>query len=215
MPHPTDDPGRRSFECPTREPDREMALKTTQTDEALVARLVEQDQEALSALYDRHRSVVFSLALRILRDRAEAEEVLTDVFFQAWRTAAGFDLLRGSVAAWLVTLCRSRAIDRLRARGRRAAGLSALAEESSKAPPAAVSGPDPEEAAGSQMRRARIRAAMGALSPEQRGALELAYYGGLSHSEIAAKLGEPLGTVKTRIRQGLLTLRESLGAQFS
>ena len=191
-----------------------MALTTQDTDEALMERMARQEQEALSTLYDRHRSVVFSLALRILRDRAEAEEVLTDVFFQSWKSAGGFDPLRGSVVGWLITLCRSRAIDRLRARGRRDASLAALAAD----PLQAVSpgaGTGPEESTEIRHRSARVLAAMGALSTEQRGALELAYYSGLSHSEIAEKLGEPLGTVKTRIRQGLLALRESLGSQFS
>lgn len=191
-----------------------MGLQTVLSDEALVARMAEQDQEALSALFDRYRGVVFSLALRILKERAEAEEVLTEVFFQAWSGAVGFDALRGTVAAWLVTLCRSRAIDRLRAKGRRDSGLGLIAQQQSKAVSPAV-GRESEAAAEIQMRRTRIQAALDTLTPEQRGALELAYYGGLSHSEIAAKLGEPLGTIKTRIRQGLLMLRESLGAQFS
>ena len=191
-----------------------MGLQTVLSDEALVARMAEQDQEALSALFDRYRGVVFSLALRILKERAEAEEVLTEVFFQAWSGAVGFDALRGTVAAWLVTLCRSRAIDRLRAKGRRDSGLGLIAQQQSKAVSPAV-GRESEAAAEIQMRRTRIQAALDNLTPEQRGALELAYYGGLSHSEIAAKLGEPLGTIKTRIRQGLLMLRESLGAQFS
>jgi len=191
-----------------------MGLQTVLSDEALVARMAEQDQEALSALFDRYRGVVFSLALRILKERAEAEEVLTEVFFQAWSGAVGFDALRGTVAAWLVTLCRSRAIDRLRAKGRRDSGLGLIAQQQSKAVSPAV-GRESEAAAEIQMRRTRIQAALDTLTPEQRGALELAYYGGLSHSEIAAKLGQPLGTIKTRIRQGLLMLRESLGAQFS
>jgi RNA polymerase sigma-70 factor, ECF subfamily len=191
-----------------------MALQSKSSDESLVARMAERDQEALSALYDRHHGVIFSLAVRILRDRAEAEEVLTDVFFQAWRAAGGFDPLRGSVASWLITLCRSRAIDRLRSRGRREAHRRVLEQEPASAHSAGATG-GPEEAADLKMRGARIRAAMGALSADQRSALELAFYGGLSHSEIAAKLGEPLGTIKTRIRQGLLSLRESLGAQFS
>ncbi len=189
-----------------------MAEQIALTDEALVARMAEEDQEALSALYDRHRSVVFSLILRILRDRAEAEEVLTDVFFQAWRGARGFDPLRGSVIAWLVMLARSRALDRLRREGRRAAGLTAIEEQAhATPPPASAAG----EAAEQQLRRSRIQTALGQLSAQQRGALELAYFGGMSHSEIADKLGEPLGTIKTRIRQGLLSLRQSLEAQFS
>jgi RNA polymerase sigma-70 factor (ECF subfamily) len=160
--------------------------------------------------------VVFSFALRILGDRAEAEEILTDVFLQAWRGAAGFDRTRGTVPGWLITLCRSRAIDRLRARGRREAALETLARAGAAAGapggPAAAGGPD--EAADIGARRRRVVAALAGLSQSQRRAIELAYYGGLSQSEIAARLGEPLGTIKTRIRQGLMALRETLALQF-
>ncbi len=183
------------------------------TDERLVARMSARDQAALASLYDRHRGVVYALALRILRDRAEAEEVLADVFLQAWRSSAGFDRGRGSVAGWLFTLCRSRAIDRLRARGRRDAAHAALAREDA-APVAAPAAEGPEADVARGQKRRLIGTALGALSPAQRSALELAYFEGLSHTEIAERLGEPLGTVKTRIRQGLLTLRESLGAKF-
>lgn len=191
-----------------------MASLAQPSDEMLVGRMASRDQEALSRLYDRHRVVVFSLALRVLRDRAEAEEVLTDVFMQAWRSAAGFDPARGSVAAWLITLCRSRAIDRLRAQGRRAAATEALSREEGGAAASARPAGGPEDVADTALKRRRISEALGRLSPQRRDAIELAYYGGLSHSEIAAKLGEPLGTVKTWIRQGLLDLRESLAGQI-
>jgi len=192
-----------------------MPVSTT-PDEILVARMAARDQDALSAIYDRYRALVFSLALRILRDRADAEEALADVFLQAWRQAGGFDRTRGPVGAWLTTLCRSRAIDRLRARGRRVANLDALARAGGgrEDVPAPSPGRSPDEAADLVMRRQRIGAAVGALSPDQRRALEMAYYEGLSHSEIATALGEPLGTVKTRIRQGLITLRQKLSARF-
>ena len=189
-----------------------MADQNTLTDETLVERMAAGNQDALAALYDRHRSVIFSLILRILRDRAEAEEVLADVFFQAWRAAAGFDALRGTVIAWLVMLARSRALDRVRSKGRREAGLAALVEEQAHAAPNPTDG---AAAAEDELRRSRIQAALASLSPPQRGALELAYFSGLSHTEIAGRLGEPLGTIKTRIRQGLLKLRERLEAQFS
>lgn len=191
-----------------------MASDPEATDANLVARISGRDQEALSSLYDRHRGVVFALALRILRDRAEAEEVLADVFHQAWRGAGGYDPLRGSVAGWLFTLCRSRAIDRLRARGRRDAALGALALEERGGGTSWPATDGPEDRADLDLKRRLIAQALGGLAPAQRAALELAYYQGLSHSEIAARLGEPLGTVKTRIRQGLLALRESLGARF-
>src|SRR2546425_3479759 len=162
------------------------------------------DEGALSAIYDRYRAVVFSLALRILKDRAEAEEALAAVFLQAWRQARGFDRARGSVGAWLITLCRSRAIDRLRARGRRDTALDTVARAGGgreDEPPLSAGG-GPERAADLMLKRRRIGAALGALSDEQRRALEMADYEGLSHSEIAAAIGAPFGTVKTRIRQG-------------
>ena len=190
-----------------------MAIQSGPSDEALVARVAGRDPEALSCLYDRYRAVVFSLALRILRDRAEAEEVLTDVFFQAWRSAPGFDPLRGSVSSWLMNLGRSRAIDRLRARSRRAAGMTALTrEESARAAASSIGGPERDVCV--MEKRRRIGRALDGLSPQQRDAVELAYYSGLSHSEIASRLGEPLGTVKTRIRQALLALRDSLADDF-
>ncbi len=180
--------------------------------ETLVTRMAAEDQQALSELYDRHRVVVFSLALRILGDRAEAEEVLSDVFFQAWRSAAGFDPLRGSVSAWLMTLCRSRAIDRLRRRERREGKLAPGDPEAATAVPSPA---EAEEAMDVRAHRTRIRSALSMLTADQRAALDLAYYGGLSHSEIAAQLGQPLGTIKTRIRQGLLSLKKSLVEQFT
>jgi RNA polymerase sigma-70 factor (ECF subfamily) len=187
-----------------------MTDRSAAPDEALVALMAARDQEALSCLYDRHRRVVYALALRILRDRAEAEEVLADVFLQAWRQAEGYDRARGTVSGWLVNLCRSRAIDRLRSRGRREAGETAAAREEGDADPAS----SPEEHADLALKRRHIVRALMALAPRQREAVELAYYGGFTHSEIAARLGEPLGTVKTRIRQGLSALRESLGVQL-
>ncbi len=187
----------------------------SETDETLVARMSERDQAALSSLYDRHRGVLFALALRILRDRAEAEEVLGDVFLQAWRQAGGYDPTRGTVSGWLINLCRSRAIDRLRSRGRRVAGTEALAREEAVRPAGGAPADDPEEAADLTLKRRRVAQALNALPEVQRDALELAYYEGLSHSEIATRLGQPLGTVKTRIRQGLIVLRESLAEAFA
>jgi len=184
-------------------------------DARLVARMAEGDQAALSDLYDRHRGVLFALALRVLRDRGEAEEALTDVFLQAWRAAGSFDSRRGPVTSWLVTLARSRAIDRLRARGRRDAAHASLAQEGAGTTVGSVTpAADPALHVEGLSKRRRIGAALAALSAPQRSAIELAYYGGLSHSEIAEKLGEPLGTIKTRIRQGLMTLRDNLGRGF-
>lgn len=189
-----------------------MPVQTVATDEDIVRRVAEGDQTAIAALYDRHRRVVFALALRVLRDRGEAEEVLVDVFLQVWRIASRFDPGRGSVSAWLMTLTRSRAVDRLRARPREAM-VSADLETAAERPSEDAAGP--EEAMDVVLRRRRVTAAIATLDEPQRRAIALAYYGGLTHSEIAARLGEPLGTVKSRIRHGLMALRNSLASQFA
>ncbi|HEV8335839.1 MAG TPA: sigma-70 family RNA polymerase sigma factor [Candidatus Polarisedimenticolia bacterium] len=172
--------------------------------------MAEKDQEALSILYERYRRVVFGLSVGILRDRTDAEEVVADVFFQAWRGAGGYDRLRGSVSSWLVMLCRSRSIDRLRARGRRESGRERLQVQGTEGTPAERREAGAEELMEMQLKKKRITDALGALPLEQRRALELAFYGGLSHSEVAVELGEPLGTIKSRIRQALSHLREGL-----
>ena len=191
------------------------ATEDDSTDTALVARMAGGDQAALSCLYDRYRCLIFALALRILNDRAEAEELLTDVFLQIWRGAGAYDINRGSVPAWLITLGRSRAIDRLRARGRRDAAMTAHHQDTSdRTSGGTASGDEAGRRLDHLMRKKRISEALASLSPAQRGVLELAYYEGFSHSEIASRLGEPLGTVKTRIRKGLQTLKENLGRYF-
>lgn len=173
---------------------------------ALIKRVADGDQYALNTLYDATNRLVFGLVLRILNDRSTAEEVILDVYTQVWRQAALYDRSRGAPLAWIVTIARSRAIDRLR---------SGRLEQLSKEPLDAVaeiraSTISPEESTFSSERQKLIRSALDALSPEQREVIELAYYSGLSHTEIAAKLGQPLGTVKTRTRLGMMKLRESL-----
>jgi len=157
-------------------------------------------------LYDRHARPVYSLALRILQDQGEAEDIVQDVFSQAWRQAANYDPSRGAVAAWLFTLARSRAIDRLRAR--RARPEQAVDDRQ------AANVVDPRVPADLQLLSAeqvgQVRAALEALPVLQRVAIELAYYEGLTHIEIAARLEQPLGTVKTRIRLALGKLRDVL-----
>jgi RNA polymerase sigma-70 factor, ECF subfamily len=190
-----------------------MAMDVQASDGHLLTRIVARDPEALSALYDRYCGSVTAFALRLLRDRAEAEEATVDVFHQAWRQAETFDAGRGSVAAWLMTLCRSRAIDRLRSRQRRETLQSKLEVEGETA--GGVSAPQqPDVSAENSLRRRRVSKALGTLSGPQREAIELAFYEGLSHSEIASRLNEPLGTVKTRIRQGMLTLRDALAPRL-
>jgi len=165
--------------------------------ETLLRRLVAGDHLALGEFYDRFAGLVNALALRIVRDGADAEDVVQEVFVQVWRQASRFDRSRGSVEAWLCTMARTRALDRLRRRTSRR-------EEPEEAAPASTEHPRTEEGLA-------VRKALEALSSDQRRALELAYYEGLTQSEIAEKLGEPLGTVKTRIRTAMIRLREALG----
>ncbi len=175
--------------------------------------VAEGDPEALADLHGRHGAAVFALCIRMLHDAEEAEEVLEDVFWHLWRHAGRYDRARGSVIAYLVTLARSRAIDRLRARERRTRLRSEIADATLDEGSAGASalGPTPLRDALSRERRARVRLALAELSAVQREAVELAFLEGLSHLEISQRLGEPLGTIKTRIRSGLLRLRDSLG----
>jgi RNA polymerase sigma-70 factor (ECF subfamily) len=165
------------------------------------------DSEAPARLYDATHPLVYALALRILDDVADAEEVTLDVYTQVWKTARNFDPGRGTVSAWLVMLARSRAIDRLRVASKR----RRREETRDEVPDIPASTPSPEEASLLSQQRRRVRAALDTLALDQRQAIELAFFSGLSHSELAAKLGQPLGTVKTRIRLGMMKLRELLG----
>ena len=166
------------------------------------------DGGALAALYDRHARSVYSIALRVVGDEADAEEVVQEVFDQAWRQASRYDRARGTVAAWLVTMARTRAIDRLRARRARPDRAGLEPDQAWSRLPAA--NPDPAEALDAERDVTRIRQALQRLPLIQRVAIELAYFEGLTQTQIAARLEEPLGTVKTRIRVGLLKLRDAL-----
>jgi RNA polymerase sigma-70 factor, ECF subfamily len=172
---------------------------------ALVGRMALGDESALAALYDATAPAVHGLVTRIVTDPATADEVTADVFHQAWRQAARFDAGRGTALAWLLTIARTRAIDRLRATRERTAR-----EPIELAAQIASPAPGPEDALGLEQRRALVREALAALVPDQRRAIELAYFAGLSHTEIAARLDEPLGTVKTRIRLAMTRLRDAL-----
>lgn len=169
----------------------------------LVSGAAEGSQDALAALYDQSLHLVYPLSLRILRNPSDAEEVTLDVYAEVWKRAPTYDPSRGSVAAWLVTLTRSRAIDRLRARAARS-----HLEEPVTGHVTIDSADDPEEATVIGQRRRLVKTAVETLPPEQRKAIELAFFDGLSHAEVAAQLGAPLGTVKTRIRLGMVKLRE-------
>ena len=174
------------------------------TDVNLLHSIARRDEAALRSLYDRYRLILFGLLVRILGSREEAEDILQEVFIQVWRRAADFDELRGKPFTWLVTLARSRAIDRLRLLGARDRVAVAAAREA------------PEEASDAALdalrseQRQIVAEALAELPEEQRRALVLAYFDGLTQSEIAAQLGSPLGTVKTRIRSGMIKLRRLL-----
>lgn len=178
---------------------------TAAADREALTRMARGDDSGLAELYDRHGRLAYSLALRIVRDEADAQDVTQDVFVQAWRQADRFEASRGNVVAWLVTMTRTRAIDLLRRRRVRP-GLTddgAGVDVTDDAPPQDVQFEWGERAAS-------VRRAVGDLPPLQRLAVELAFFEGLSHAEIAAQLELPLGTVKTRVRQGLLKMRERL-----
>lgn len=165
------------------------------------------DAHALTRLYDDSSSSLFGLALRILGNRADAEEVLLDVFEQVWRRADTFDPERGTVWRWLVLLTRSRALDRLRAEsGRRERELPVAPEESE----VFSQEPRPDETSIFRQQQVMVRQAMNLLPPEQRRAIEMAWFSEFTHVEIAAALGVPLGTIKTRIRAGMEKLRCAL-----
>ena len=176
-------------------------------DQAALSRMASGDHQALAELYDRHARPIFSLALRILQERAEAEDVVQEVFAQAWTQSARYDTTRGAVAAWLLNITRSRAIDRLRSKRARPDEVVDSGPALDEIPGGGVP-PDAQLLSAEQV--ARLRSALQELPTLQRIALELAYYEGLTHAEIANRLEQPLGTVKTRIRQAMMKLRESM-----
>jgi len=181
-------------------------MTPSDTDTALVARIEARDADALALLYDRHSARLMGLAQRILGVSGEAEEVLQEVFLHVWRSAVTFDASRGSVLAWLLVATRSRAIDRVRARRPASRGeLKRLDDVPESAAPLDVEG----DSAAREW-EAVCRAAIGELPQEQRRVLELAYFEGLTHVEIAERTATPLGTVKTRVRLGLMKLRERI-----
>ena len=175
-------------------------INSIPSDLALVTAIRSGDQSAMAMLYDRYSSIVYSVALRVLQDTGGAEDVLQDIFMQLWRSPGAFDASRGNMAAWLAVIARHRAIDALRRR-RPENDIDDV-----------VVSIEPDLASDADRSRAmdKVRGALEAMSPPQRSALEMAYFEGLTHLEIAEKTGEPLGTIKTRIRAGLLSLRKVL-----
>jgi RNA polymerase sigma-70 factor (ECF subfamily) len=177
-------------------------------DETLIRRIVQAQTEALAQLYDRYHRLVFGLALAIVGDRPTAEEITLDVFMRVWQKAATYRPEQARVSTWLSHIARHHAIDVLRRRAVRPDHGSLSLDDLPGG--GAAAGSDPHEQVELRMRRERIRAALGRLPAEQRQALALAYFGGLSQREIAETLSEPLGTIKTRLRLALLKLRELL-----
>jgi len=172
------------------------------TDAALIEKIVHRDEMALATVYDRYAAMLTSVLNRILRDTQAAEEILQDIFYQLWRNAAQFDPSRGSLPGWLMVIARNRAISRLR-RHNPAEGEELL--ENTVILPSNL-----ESAVAQQQLLGRVKGAMENLPVEQRAAIELAYFEGLTHSEIARRTGDPLGTVKTRLRSALETLKRNL-----
>ena len=176
-------------------------------DVKLLKAIAARDEAALAQLYDRYRTILFGLLMRILNNREEAEDVLQEVFLQVWRKAGDFDENRGRPFTWLVTLGRSRGIDRLRTLAARDRVAEAGARE------AVEDFSDAATAAFKSEQRGLVNKALAQLPDEQKRPLMLAYFDGLTQSEIATRLGAPLGTVKTRMRNGLMSLREQLAGK--
>jgi RNA polymerase sigma-70 factor (ECF subfamily) len=179
-------------------------------DREMIERIARGDQSAFSALYDRLSRPLYSLALRMLGDAGDAQDALQDVFLQIWSRAATYNPEQSTVFSWTVLLTRSRVIDRLRARKRRLRVVdSATGDEDADVADASTM-ESAADTADKNDEAARVRSVLNNLPSDQREAIELAFFGHLTHHEIAARLGEPLGTIKARIRRGLLKLRERL-----
>ncbi|WP_255484039.1 sigma-70 family RNA polymerase sigma factor [Granulicella sp. 5B5] len=179
-----------------------MPATTSDEDASLLAKIQSGEEQAMALLYDRYSKIVYSVALRVLRDTAAAEDVMREIFMQVWRTPSGFIATKGSLGGWLAVVARNRAIDMLRRKRPSEeieevalASTFNLAEESER-----------------NLLMERARAAVVTLPPEQRKMLEMAFFDGLTHAEIAEMTGDPLGTVKTRIRSALITVRKAFQA---
>jgi RNA polymerase sigma-70 factor (ECF subfamily) len=187
-----------------------VAVAPENPDVALLQRIVVRDASAVAELYDRHGSLLFGVVLRILRNRADAEDVLQEVFTRVWTRADTYDERLGAPAAWLARMARNRAIDRLRARKTRADVDAPEPVEPIRDDRAIAAAWNPEQLAASSEQQQQIRTALDALPAEQRELIMAAFFDGFTHSELAARFQLPLGTVKTRIRTGMLAMREHL-----
>ena len=178
------------------------------SDAALVQQLLRREVRAFEQLYDRHSRIVYGLVLRILQQGSTAEEVVQDVFLQLWRNASRYQASRGPFVPWLLTLARNRALDTLRLKSER----QRRREDQTEELPQIAQVPQYEQGLDEKRRAEVVRSLTSSLNAPQKKAIELAYYEGLSHSEIAERLGEPLGTVKTRVRAAMQKLRDTLRA---
>lgn len=170
----------------------------------LLTAIAQGEQEAFSTFYDQTHRLVFGLALRILGNRETAEEVTTDIYMQVWRQAANFELMRGTALSWLMTIARTRSIDRLRASSYLRQETETLEAVEHHAAP----GASPEKMSLHAERARIVRDALAQLTPEQRALIEASYFEGLSQSELAERFALPLGTVKTRVRAGMMILKK-------
>jgi RNA polymerase sigma-70 factor (ECF subfamily) len=186
------------------------AVPAADPDGALLRRMAAGDESALGALYDRWSTLVHSVVARITGDPGDAEELVEETFLQAWRQAGRYEGTRGGVSTWLVVIARSRALDRVRLAGHRRAAAAEPLESAESAGALHQSHDTPLDAAEVAETRQIVHAAMEKLPADQRETLELAYFKGMSQSEIAQATGQPLGTIKTRCRLGLMKLREAL-----
>ena len=184
---------------------RGIGLASTQqelsvSDAEIIARIYSGDEGAMALLYDRYSNIVYAVALRVLSDGSAAEDILQDVFMQLWRNPQAFNASRGSLATWLAVIARNRAIDQLRKKRPEVEAAETVISVA----------PELESTAERKLAIEKVRAVLAGMSAEQRAALEMAFFEGLTHVEIAGKTGQPLGTVKTRIRSGLLAVRKAL-----
>jgi RNA polymerase sigma-70 factor (ECF subfamily) len=181
--------------------------EAAESEHELAARLQRGDAASIESLYDRYGRLAYSLAYRVLNDAASAEEIVQEAFLALWRNASSFDASRGTLRAWLLAIVRNRAIDRIR--GNRGQQSTASIEHMGRM----AEVPDAWETVSIELERKQVREAVAALPDEQRRTLELAYFGGLTHNEIARQMDVPLGTVKGRMRIGLEKVRSFLLAR--